>query len=139
MRTPPPVFIVLAAIAVIEGVVLLGYGAFDLVSAIRFGVQGPQAVSNTPALVLQILIFAVFGIGLGWVARGWWRQRRWARAPFLLAQVIALVVGFPLISSAGSAERIVGLCVVAVALVGGGLSLAAPVSRVLDGTWRRTD
>jgi len=131
---PGKAFVALALIAGAEGAVLVGYAIFDLVSVIRFGVSGPAEVSNAPAVTLQILIFAVFGGGLAWVARGWWRQRRWARAPFLLGQLLALVVGVPLARAGGDVEQAAGIAIVVAAVAGGILALSKPVSRVLDGS-----
>lgn len=122
----------LAGIAAIEGLVLVGYAVFDLVSVIRFGIQGPSEVSNPPAVALQILIFAVFGAGLLLVARGWWRIRRWARAPFLLVQLLALVVGVPLVQAGGWVERFIGGATVAIAVVGGVIALTPAVGRAID-------
>lgn len=131
---PGKAFVALALIAGAEGAVLVGYAIFDLVSVIRFGVRGPAEVSNAPAVTLQILIFVLFGGGLAWVARGWWRQRRWARAPFLLGQLLALVVGVPLARAGGDVEQAAGIAIVVAAVAGGILALSKPVSRVLDGS-----
>ena len=130
---PGRAFVALALIAGAEGVVLMGYAIFDLVSVIRFGIRGPAEVSNAPGVTLQILIFALFGGGLAWVARGWWRQRRWARAPFLLGQLLALVVGVPLARAGGHVEQAAGIVIVLAAVAGGILALSKPVGRVLDG------
>ena len=115
---PPAIFVVLAAIAAIEGLALAGYAAFDAVEAVRVGATGPADVSNGPALVGQIVILAVFGAGLVFIGLGWWRTRRWPRAPFLLAQLIALVIGVPLASAAGGVVRVVGIAMVVAALAG---------------------
>lgn len=131
MRAPGRPFAVLAGIAAIEGLALVGYAGFDLVSVVRYGIQGPSAVSNPPAVTLQILIFALFGAGLLLVASGWWRVRRWARAPFLLVQLLALVVGVPLAQAGGSVERVTGVATVAVAVAGGVIALLPAVSREL--------
>jgi hypothetical protein len=125
-------FVALAAIAALEGTALVGYAAFDLVEFARSGISGPSEVSNLPALILQVLIFLSFGVGLLAVGRGWWRVSRRARAPFLLAQLIALVVGFPLAQAAGSTERGVGIAIAAVALLGIAVSLAPAVNRALE-------
>jgi Na+-driven multidrug efflux pump len=132
VTVPDRSFAALSAIAFVEGLALVCYGLFDMVEAIRIGVTGPTDVSNTPALVLQIVLFLVFGAGLLWVARGWWRGRRWARAPFLLAQLIALVVGIPLAQSAGSIERWVGIALTLAAAVGLVLVFTPGVIRRLE-------
>lgn len=132
MRAPSRPFATLAGIAAIQGLVLVGYAGFDLISAIRYGIQGPSEVSNPPAVALQILIFALFGAGLLLVASGWWRMRRWARAPFLLVQLLAIVVGIPLAQAGGAVERATGMVTVAVAIAGGVIALLPAVGRVLD-------
>lgn len=112
------IFRALAAIAAIEGVVLVGYALFDLVGALLVGTTGPAAVSNASAMILQIAIFAIFGAGMLIVARGWLMAASWVRGPFVLAQLIALVVGVPLISAPEPGQQIVGVGVTALAIVG---------------------
>ena len=91
---PPLALVVLALIALLEGIVLLGYAVFDVVEALRVGITGPEQVSNPVALTVLVAITAAFGLALVWVARGWWRAQRWARSPFLLAQIIAALIGY---------------------------------------------
>lgn len=129
---PVPPFIALAAVAALEGAALVGYAAFDIVGFARSGISGPSEVSNLPALILQVLIFLSFGVGLLAVGRGWWRGSRRARAPFLLAQLIALVVGVPLAQAAGTTERVAGIAIAAVALLGIAVSLSPAVNRALE-------
>lgn len=124
------VFGFLTAIAAIEGCALLAYGIFDSIQAIRIGATGPAEVSNPAAITLQIVIFAVFGIGLLLIARGWLKRSRWVRGPFVLAQVIALVVGVPLVQASGSIERGVGIVVVLLAVSGLILTFTRPVMDV---------
>lgn len=132
-RTAPDrMLVVLAVIAFLEGVALAIYSVFDLVEALRLGATGPADVSNGPAIVLQILIFALFGAGLIIVAWGWWHARRWARGPFVLAQLIGLVVGIPLASSEGSIERAIGIAVTVMAIAGIVISLTPAVTRAIE-------
>lgn len=112
------VFRALAVIAAVEGVVLVGYAIFDVFGAVTVGTTGPAEVSNPSAMVLQIAIFAIFGAGMLWVARGWLRAAGWVRGPFVLAQLIALVVGVPLISAADPAQRLIGTAVTALSAAG---------------------
>lgn len=125
------VLIALAVIAGAEGLGLIGYALYDVVQAIRFGATGPAEVSNGPALFIQILIFLVFGVGLLLIARGWLRAQRWSRSPFVLAQLIALPVGFPLAQNSTGPERAVGAVVLILALAGGVLALTPQVSRAI--------
>ncbi len=114
----PRAFLILGVIALLEGLALLGYAVYDTIQALRIGATGPTDVSNPSAIVIQIVIFAIFGIGLLLVARGWFTGRRWPRAPFILAQLIALVVGSPLISAQGDVDRVVGFLTVGIAVAG---------------------
>lgn len=132
MSEPARPLIALAAISGIEGVALVGYAAFELIEAFRLGATGPADVSNVPAIILQIVLFALFGVGLLVVAPGWWGARRWARAPFLLAQLIALVVGVPLAQSSGGVERIVGAGIAVAALLGIVLVFTPAVTKAID-------
>ena len=124
--------IALAAIAAVEGLALVVYALFDVVEALRVGATGPAEVSNGPAIVVLILITGLFGAALLWVARGWWLARRWARAPFLLAQVIAVLIGFDLAQGASSLERWAGIALALIALVGIFLVFTPAVTRALD-------
>ena len=132
MPAPARPLVALAAIALAEGVALVAYGVFDLVQAVRVGATGPADVSNWPAIVLQIVLFAVFGAGLAWVARGWWGARQWARAPFLLAQLLALVVGIPLAQSADGSARVAGIALALAAVVGIVLALSPGTATALE-------
>lgn len=126
-----PMLIVLALIAAVQGVGLIGYALYDIVQGLTVGLTGPDEVSNLPGLVLQIVIFAVLGIGLVVVARGWWRAKYGARAPFIVAQLLALVVGVPLVSAPDLGTRQVGIAVVVLGVVGIVVALLPPVTRVL--------
>ena len=117
MSKPSPPLAALAVIALVEGLVLVAYGVYALVEGLRLGATGPDQVSNVPAIALEVLLFALFGVGLVWLARGWWGARRWARAPFVLAQIIALLLGVPLAQADGT-ERIVGVAMSLVAVLG---------------------
>jgi len=108
----------LAMVSWLQGTALLAYALFDIVEAVTVGISGPAPVSNASGLMLQILLFLVFGVGLILVGRGWWQVRRWARAPFVLAQLIALVVGVPLAQASDASVRIPGLALSAIAGVG---------------------
>lgn len=126
-----PLLIVLTIIAAVQGVALIGYAVFDIVQGVTVGLTGPSEVSNLPGLVLQIGIFAALGIGLVLVARGWWGAKYGARAPFIVAQLLALVVGIPLVSAPDVGTRQVGIALVVAGVVGIVLSLLPPVTRVL--------
>ncbi len=132
MSAPNPPVAALAVISAVEGVGLLGYAVYDVVEALRVGVSGPEEVSNVPAVVLLIAIQAIFGAGLLWIAYGWWRSRRWARSPFLVAQLLGGLVGYELAQSTGGVERITGISVIAIAVVGIVLAFLPATSRALE-------
>jgi hypothetical protein len=133
VTAPDRPLVALAGISLLEGAALVAYALFDVVEAVRVGVTGPEEVSNTPALILLVAITAAFGLAMGWVATGWWRARRWARAPFILAQIIGVLIGYELAQSAGEVERVVGIVLALIAILGLVLSFAPPVSRALEG------
>jgi hypothetical protein len=133
VTAPDRPLVALAGISLLEGVALVAYALFDVVEAVRVGVTGPEEVSNTPALILLVAITAALGLAMGWVATGWWRARRWARAPFILAQIIGALIGYELAQSAGEVERVVGIVLALIAVLGLVLSFAPAVSRALEG------
>lgn len=98
-----------------EALVLIGYGILLVIDVARFGITGPAEVSNVPAVVLEIVIFIGFGIALVFTALGLWRARRPARAPAVLAQLIAFVVGGPQVFATETGPRVAGIIIVAVA------------------------
>lgn len=122
---------VLAAISALQGLMLLGYAGFDIYGAITIGTTGPEEVSNTPGLILQIVIFAFLGAGMVVVAYGWARRKRWARAPFIVVQFLAIIVGWPLAQAAGLTERTVGVVLVILAVLGLFLAFTPRVTREL--------
>ncbi len=116
----------------IQGAALLAYAVFDVVEAVRVGITGPEDVSNPAALVVLIAITAAFGAGMVWVGIGWWRTRRWARAPFILAQALAVLVGYELAQSEGAVERTIGIAGAGLGILGLILAFAPGVSRRLE-------
>ena len=116
---PPPRSLglrIAAPLVAVEGAVLTVYGVYLLVEALRQGVTGPAEVSNVPAVVLEIVIFTGFGVALLATARGLWRTWRGARAPAVLAQLIAIVVGGPLVFASEAASRVAGIAIVVTAV-----------------------
>jgi len=105
-----------APLVAAEGVALVLYGVYILVQSLRLGITGPAEVSNLPAVGLEIVIFSGFGVVLLFTARGLWNTHRVARAPAVLAQIIAVVVGGPLALSTELTSRVSGAITVVVAV-----------------------
>lgn len=134
MKAPDRILAVLAAIALVQGVALVGYALYDVVGAIRVGITGPAEVSNPMALLLLIVITAALGAGMVAVGVGWWRAQRWARAPFVMAQVIVALLGYELAQATGSIERAVGVAAMVMAALGLVLSFAPATGRAIGDT-----
>lgn len=109
---------------------MIVYAIADVVVIVREGMTGPAEVSSVPAFVLQVLIFLALGGGLLLIARGWTRASRSARAPFVLAQLLALVVGVPLIGTGGLITG-VGVVLVVLAVAGVLFALSPATTRAL--------
>ena len=129
--TGHPLLMVLAAIAALQGIGLIGYAVFDVVQGITVGITGPREVSNLPALILQIAIFAGLGVGMLAIALGWWRVRYAARAPFIVAQLLALVVGVPLFNAPDAWTRQLAVVLIVVAVLGIVVALLPTVTRLI--------
>jgi len=71
-----------AALTGIVAALLFGYGVYLVVA----GLSG-QPVLRGRAEVAGVL-FAVFGLGVGWVVRGLLRTEPWARTPALLTHLL---------------------------------------------------
>jgi len=124
---------VAAGIAALEGAGLIAYAGLDVVVALRDGLTGPAAVSNLPGFFLQVLIFLILGGGMLAIARGWWMRARWARSPFVLAQLLALVVGVPIIGTGGLAG-VIGIALVVLSVVGVAMVFSSSARAALDET-----
>lgn len=132
MTARHPALVALTAIAGLEGVALIAYSVSVAVEGLRDGTSGPAEVSNVPAMVSIIGILAILGAGMVVIASGWWRSRGWARAPFVLAQLIAGLIGWEVSQSERSVEHAVGLLAIGVAVVGLVLAFTPPVSRAIS-------
>ncbi len=107
------------------------YAILIVVGVARFGVSGPSEVANASGVTLEVVIFLFFGLGMLLVAGGWFAAKRWARAPFLLAQLLALVVSIPLIGATDAFQKWVAILVTLAAIVGIYLAFTPAVTRYL--------
>lgn len=108
-----------ATIAALEALVLLGYGASIAVVAITAGINGPQAVASPTGVAVETVVFVLFGVGMALVAAGRWRNASWSTVPFVVAQLLALTVGIPLVTASGW-PRLAGVLTAVAAVVGVG-------------------
>ena len=127
----PLTVLAVAAIAALEAAGLLAYAAYAAVEGFREGFTAPSEVSSVPSRILLVITLAVLGAGMAWVARGWWAARRWARAPFVLAQLLAALIGYELTQAAGSLESNAGWVLLVLGVLGIILSFLPSVSRAL--------
>lgn len=113
-----PGFRIVAIVAVIEGAALILNGLAVLYFVARDGLTGPSAVASPPGVALEVGIFLLFGAGLVAVALGARQQRDWVLTPFLVAQLLALTVGFPLATGAEMPAQLVGIAIVVMSVAG---------------------
>ena len=85
-RSATPAARVVAGGVALEGVLLAGYAVFVVVESVR-----GEAQDRIGALVLAVVALALAG-GLGAVAAGVLRGRRWARSPALVWQLMQVLV-----------------------------------------------
>ncbi len=91
MTIPRP-YLVLTLLSGLEGLALLVTGVVAVVNSVTgssYGVKG----EDSSAIVLEVIIFLALGLGLLVVAKGWYSLQRWARSPFVLAQLLGLAIG----------------------------------------------
>jgi hypothetical protein len=108
---------VAAAIAAGQGLALIGNGLAVAFFVLRDGITGPSSVASPAGVTLEIVLFLLFGGALLAVARGLHQGRPGVLTPFLLAQLLGLTVGVPLLS-APDGVRAVGVLVVATCALG---------------------
>lgn len=122
---------ILGGISGIQGVFYVAYAVLIVVGVARFGVSGPSEVANASGVTFEVLIFLFFGIGMIFVAIGWFSAKRWARAPFLLAQLMALVVSVPLIGATDALQKWAAILITLAAFVGIFLAFTPAVTHYL--------
>ncbi len=106
-----------AAVALVEGLLMVGNGIAVAVLVGRDGITGPEAVASPAGVVIEVALYLLFGIALLWMARGFVRGSVAVLTPFMLAQVLGLTVSVPL-AMGGGAVGLAGALVVAACLSG---------------------
>jgi hypothetical protein len=135
VSTPRP-FIYLSVLSALEGLALLTYAIIVMINAVTGGTYGVIGNSTT-AMVIEIAIFVVLGLGLLKVAHGWLRMSRWARGPFIMAQLIGLLAGISFAFSGASEQVLPGLILAIPAVLGLILSFNPVVLQTYSDTFRR--
>lgn len=64
---------------------------------------------NTSAPIVEIIIYLVFALGIGLIARGMLAGRIGARPPYLLTQVFVLIIAYTLLVGDGVAVKFFGV------------------------------
>jgi hypothetical protein len=130
MQDPPPAtvrpsaLVVLVALVAGQGIGLVCLAAFFLVELL---VASPTSAARA---VMAALLTFLAGLGLLAVARGLRRARRWARAPALVTQLLALPVAVGLVQGG---RWYVGLPLILWALGVLALLFTPAVGEVLEG------
>jgi hypothetical protein len=117
VSTHPPIPLAKTAgvFASVEAIGLLVYSVALGVAALNSsGVTG--APSSAP--VIEIIIYLIFAVGVGFIARGSFAGTRTSRPPYLLTQIFVLIIGYTLLVGDGAVVKTFGVLI-------GGLGLAA--------------
>ena len=135
MTTPRP-YLLLALIAALEGIALLVNGAIAVVKAATDSSYGTQG-SGSSAIIIEVFIFAVLGIGLLLVAKGWFTMKRWARSPFILAQLIGLFGGGSMVLDSSASSKVPGLLLAVPAIIGLAVVFSPAMVRATAAEYKR--
>ena len=95
-----------------------GQALAALVMTVVVGVAAPGSDLGDGVPVATVLMWLVLSAGLGLIWWGLFRRRRAAHSPFLLAQGMALVVAWLLVSSDVGVDRAAGVALGASAVIG---------------------
>jgi hypothetical protein len=107
----------LAGIALLEAAALVGLVIVNAVGAIA------DKAGNLGLLVGGELLWLLGAAALVFIAWGLRRRAAWSRTPFILAQMFALIMAYPLIRHSGVWIPL-GLLIAAVALTGIAVALS---------------
>lgn len=104
----PPYLALGAGLALLEGLVLLGYAVLEVAHA----TEGRVGLAVGTAI-----FFAVVGGALVVCAHGLWRLHSWARSPVVVVQLIALLTAWSFVGGETTAVAVVLAVVSVVTLV----------------------
>jgi hypothetical protein len=117
--TPLPLARPAGVLAAIEAVALVAY-------CVALGIAGLNSSGATQsAPIVEIIIYLIFAVGIGFIARGSFNGSRTARPPYLLTQVFVLIIGYTLLVGDGAAVKLVGSAVGLLGLIAMGVGIAS--------------
>ncbi|GAA4724532.1 hypothetical protein GCM10025782_23220 [Pedococcus ginsenosidimutans] len=100
---------VAAAVCAVQALSLVGFVVFYLVELVQGAGDDPTRV------VMSALLILVFAVGIGALARGWWRGANWPNTPTIVWDLLLLPVAWSLFQAG---RALVALLVGGVAVVG---------------------
>jgi hypothetical protein len=86
-----------AVIAAVQGLALIANALAVTYFVVRDGITAPSTVASPAGVALEIVLFLLFGAALLFIAHGLRTGRAAVLTPFLLAQILGLTVGIPLV------------------------------------------
>ncbi|MFI0775059.1 hypothetical protein [Streptomyces sp. NPDC021212] len=86
---------VAAALAAVEGLVLVGFGVYVLIMGLAGNPESPEQAETLGITVLALALLPLLA------ARGLWLRRRWSRGPAMITQLMALPVAWTLVQNGG--------------------------------------
>ena len=99
---------VAAAVCAVQALSLLGFVVFYLVELVQGAGDDPTRV------VMSALLILVFAVGIGDLARGWWRGGNWPNTPTIVWNLLLLPVAWSLFQAGrGVVALVLGLVAVA--------------------------
>lgn len=84
-----------AALAAVEGLVLVGFGVYVLIMGLAGNPESPEQAETLGITVLALALLPLLA------ARGLWLRRRWSRGPAMITQLMALPVAWTLVQNGG--------------------------------------
>ncbi|MFF0864729.1 hypothetical protein ACIBK9_41570 [Nonomuraea sp. NPDC050227] len=125
MSKRPWSLLVAAVVVALEGLIALGLGIYVAVETV---VSTPDSLTTA---IAESAFGLLIGAGLLWVAwGGLLRAERWGRSPGVVTQIFLLPVGGTLIQSA---QPLIGVPLIVLALTGLGALFAPPTTHALYG------
>lgn len=117
--TPLPLARTAGTLATVETVALVAYCVAIGIAALN----SSGATQSAP--IVEIIIYLIFAVGIGFTARGSFNGSRTARPAYLLTQIFVLIIGYTLLVGDGAPVKLVGAAVGLLGLVAMGVGIAS--------------